>query len=170
MNSKKLFLGLALTLASAGASAQFERGTRYANTSLSGFNMSYGGENKKFQLGLDAAGGYFVEDNWMVLGRFGWQHQYQKYLDNVNNVTLNVGARYYSSRYGVFAGAGLQYERAYRGALGHDNYVQLVPEVGYCYYINHYVSIEPSVYCHLGLNDFKGGSQVGLRLGVGFYF
>ena len=53
---------------------------------------------------------------------------------------------------------------------GNRNYVHLTPEVGYCFYVNNYLSIEPSVYCNLCLNRFSEGTEIGLKLGMGFYF
>ena len=129
--------------------------------SLSGFNIAYHGDDRDFTLGIDATGGTFVADNWLVLGRLGWQHQASN-----SHVQLNAGVRYYFKRNGVFTGCGLQWERVMDGV----NYAQLTPEVGYCFYVNHFISLEPSVYAHLGLNDFNCGSAIGLRLGVGFYF
>ena len=48
--------------------------------------------------------------------------------------------------------------------------MHLTPEVGYCFYVNNYLSIEPSVYCNLCFNRFSEGTEVGLKLGMGFYF
>ena len=53
---------------------------------------------------------------------------------------------------------------------GNRNYMHLTPEVGYCFYVNRYLSIEPSVYCNLCFNRFSEGTEVGLKLGMGFYF
>ena len=82
------------------------------------------------------------------------------------NVKMGVGARYYIVQNGLYLNMGLQYEHR----EPKFNYVQLTPEVGYCFYLNHYVSIEPAVYYDLCLNKFSEGSTVGLKLGFGFYF
>ena len=43
-------------------------------------------------------------------------------------------------------------------------------EVGYAYYLNQYLSVEPSVYYKMSLHDFSGNSTVGLRVGLSYYF
>ncbi len=132
---KKSFLALLFAVVSLSASAQFERYTSYLNTSLTGLDLSYS-KDQKVTFGLQATGGYFFEDSWMVYGRLGY---------------LNMG---------------LQFEHR----EPKFNYVQLTPEVGYCFYLNHFVSIEPAVYYDLCLNKFSDGSTVGLKVGFGFYF
>lgn len=173
---KKLFAALSLALLTLSAHAQFEKHTSYLNTSLTGLDLSYS-NGQKFRLGLDATGGFFFEDAWMVYGRVGFQHQFLPGHDNdVNNLKIGAGARYYFTQNGIFLGCGLQYEHANNIDNDADvmtvkgNFLQLTPEIGYCYYINKYLSIEPSVYYDLCLNKFTKGSRVGLRLGMGFYF
>ena len=51
-----------------------------------------------------------------------------------------------------------------------NNSINLTPEVGYCFYVNHFLSLEPSLYYNISLNDFSDSSKVGLKLGLGFYF
>ena len=70
---KKTILGLLLALCTLSANAQFEAGKKYVNTSLSGLNLSYS-KNTKFCFNLDATGGYFLADDWMVMGRLGYAH------------------------------------------------------------------------------------------------
>lgn len=130
--------------------------------------MSYS-KDSKFSFGLDATAGYFLEDAWMVYGRFGYEHQYVKGPSNdVNNVNLGVGGRYYIRQNGLYLGMGLKYEHLYNGEK--RNNIDLTPEVGYCFYLNHYLSVEPAVYYDCCLNHFSEGSKVGLRVGFGFYF
>ena len=50
------------------------------------------------------------------------------------------------------------------------NNVQICPEVGYTFFLNRFVTLEPSVYYNISLNNFSDGSKVGLRLGFGFFF
>ena len=132
---KKIFIALLLSAVSLGASAQFEKGTKYAGASLSGLGLSYS-KAEDFRLGLQAVGGFFVADSWMVLGQFGWEH-----LPGNNSVNLGVAGRLY-----------------------------FTPEVGYCFYLNDHVSIEPAVYVDMCLNHFKDFTKVGLRIGFGYYF
>lgn len=157
---KKIILTLLLAVVTLGASAQFTKGTKYADVALSGLGLGYS-ENTKFFLGIDLAGGYFVADNWMLKATTGYN------LENSNSAfKLGAGFRYYFKSNGIFMGTGLQYQYYTSGY----NYVQLTPEVGYCFYVNHYLSIEPSVYYDVCLNDFKNGSKVGLKIGASFYF
>jgi len=161
---RKSLLLLLFAVVSMSSFAQFEKGTKYVGTSLTGLNISYG-TGEKFGLGLAATGGYFIEDSWMLLGRFGYDHKWQEGSD-MNDVTLGVGARYYFIQNGIYLGAGLQYRHAFASA----DYVQLPIEVGYCYYLNQYVSIEPAVYFEPCLNKFSDGTRVGFKIGFGFYF
>ncbi len=162
---RKLFLALFLIVASVSVNAQFDKGTKYANLSLTGFDMSYS-KNTKFHFGLEAMGGYFVAKDWMVDGRFGYNHQGGA---DMNTLELGAGCRYYFQKTGVFVGGGLLYE--FNGVAGFkNNYIHFTPEAGYCFYVNHYVSIEPAVYCNVCMNEFSDASRIGLKLGVGFYF
>ena len=52
---KKVFLTLLLAVISTGAFAQFEKGTKYVSTSISGLNLNYN-KNAEFTLGLQASG------------------------------------------------------------------------------------------------------------------
>jgi len=162
---KKCLFTLLLAVMSLSASAQFEKYTSYLNTSLTGLNLSYS-KDSKVTFGLQATGGYFFEDAWMVYGRFGYDHQFIKGGKDINNVKIGAGTRYYILQNGLYLNMGLQYE--HRGV--NSNYVQLTPEVGYCFYLNQHVSIEPAVYYDLCLNKFSEGSTVGLKVGFGFYF
>ena len=162
---KKLLLATLLAIVCLNASAQFDKGTKYLNLSLTGLDMNYS-KNAKFHFGLDVMGGYFVEESWMLNGRFGYNHMGGA---DANTFDLGAGVRYYFKQNGIFLGGGLLYEFDGVGNFK-NNYIDLTPEVGYCFYINHYLSIEPSVYYNLCLNKFSDGSKVGLRIGVGFYF
>lgn len=157
---KKIVLVVLLTIMTLGASAQFEKGTKYADVALSGLNLGYS-EKTKFFFGLDAAGGYFIADSWMLKGGLGYDLK-----DSKHDFKLGAGFRYYFQCNGIFMGTGLQYQYCTSG----DHFVQLTPEVGYCFYVNHYLAIEPSVYYDVCLNDFKNGSKVGLKIGAAFYF
>jgi len=184
---KKVFLALMLAVVSLSANAQFDKGTKYLNASLSGLSMSYS-KDAKFKFGIEALGGYFIEDAWMLYGKVGYQHQNIKGDNNdKNNVQLGVGGRYYIKQNGLYIGCGLlvdhvshaipeSYTELINGSevtytkMKNRTYFDLTPEIGYCFYLNHYVSIEPSVYYNMCLNHFSEGSEVGLKIGVGYYF
>lgn len=162
---KKIFIALLIATFSLGAAAQFERGTKYVNASLTGFGLDYckaGG----FHLGFSAGAGYFVGDGWMLNGLLGWEHQ-----DSANQFNLGMGARYYLQDNGFFFGGGIRYGLNSAGGdaeVVHNAY--LTPEVGYCFYLNDRVSIEPSVFVDMCLNHFKDYTKVGLKISFGYYF
>ena len=163
---KKSLLLLLLAVVSMSSFAQFEKGTKYVGASLTGLNLSYS-SGEKFGLGLQATGGYFFADSWMAIGKLEYNHQWQSApLNDINAVSVGAGARYYFQSNGIYLGAGLQYKHA---AVNAD-YLQLPLEVGYCYYLNQYVSIEPAIYFEPCLNKFSDGTRVGFKLGLGFYF
>lgn len=149
-----------LAVVSVSANAQFDKHTTYVAASLSGLNLSYS-SNEKVAFGLNLLGGYFVEDAWMIYGKAGYNH-----TRHMDDVSIGAGFRYYIKQNGVYMGAGLQYEHATKNV----NNFQLCPEVGYAFYLNKHVTIEPAVYYDLSLNNFADGSKVGLKIGAGIYF
>lgn len=184
---KKFLMAILMAVVSVNAFAQFEKGTKYANISLSGLQMQYS-RNNKFSLGLKANGGYFVADEWLVLGNVGYEYQYA--AGKSSTFGFGGAARYYFRQNGIFLQAGLNYDHQswkdagsvpvlddngdpvsieYSNRL-HANNVYFTPEIGYCFYINHFVSIEPSLYYDISLNHVADYSRFGLRLSAGFYF
>lgn len=159
---KKFFFALLFAAVSMSASAQFEQGTKYVSASVTEFGLNYskfGG----FCLGLEGTGGYFFADSWMVLGQFGWEHR-----PHTNVFDLGAGVRYYMIQNGIFFGGGLKYNHV--GTQGKNDNFFLTPEVGYCFYLNNHVSVEPALYCDMCLNHFKDFTKIGLKIGFGFYF
>ncbi|MBP3688553.1 MAG: hypothetical protein J6I54_01040 [Bacteroidaceae bacterium] len=169
---KKVIVALLLAVVTTGANAQFEKGTHYGEASLTGLGIGYA--QHQFNFGLGAGYGYFVADGWMVGGRVGYLHQ-----GAGNNFATFQGLfRYSFKKNGLNVGCGLQYQHG-KTYLFNDlrdileakgDYIQLCPQVGYTFYLNHYVSIEPAIYCDLGLNDIKYGTNFGLKVGVGLYY
>ena len=159
---KKILFSLLFAVVSMGAFAQFEQGTKYVGANLqgTGFGMGYS-KNTDFYIGLQANAGYFIADSWMLLGEFGWSHQ-----NGNSSVGLGAGARYYLVQNGLFFGGMLKYKHIPASV----NNVYLTPEVGYCFYLNNHVSIEPAVYVDMCLNHFKDFTNVGLKIGFGYYF
>lgn len=158
---KKFLLGMLLLAASTGAFAQFEKDTKYVGASLSGLNLSYSDE-RDFSLCLGGHAGYFIEDNIMLVGDLGIE---TKDL-HLNKFKLGVKGRYYFEQNGVYCAAGLRFVHVRHA---YDD-VQLTPEVGYCYFLNQYLSIEPAVYCDMSLSDFGHRSEIGVKIGIGIYF
>lgn len=157
---RKVLLSLVLLVAAIGARAQFEKGTKYVAASTTGLGLSYSSD-EEWNFELNLTGGYFICDSWMLYANLGYDHtQYTDFFE------LGAGGRYYFTQNGVYLGAGLQYEHATHSV----NNVQICPEVGYAFYLNKYITIEPAVFYHISLNDFSDGSKVGLKIGVGYYF
>lgn len=160
---KKIFLVLLMAVVSLGANAQFEKGTHYANASLSGLGISYG--QHKWYFGVEAKYGYYIADQWMLLSGIDFNHQSAE-PDNINSFKLNFGGRFSWRRNGLYGQVSLGFEHAGEA----QNYCHLTPEVGYTFYLNKIVSIEPALYYDMCLNNFSDGSRVGLKIGVGCYF
>lgn len=157
---KKVILCAMLMLASIGAKAQFEAGTKYLGISATGLGISYS-SNEKFRIGLDATAGMFIADKVLVRANIGYNH-----TDYVDDFSAGIGARYYFRENGIFLGAGGEFSH-----LTKNNNDLMIPiEVGYAFYLNHYITVEPAVYYKMSLDDFSDKSTVGLKIGFGFYF
>ena len=158
---KKLALVLTALVLSLTASAQFEQGKVHAAASLSGVNLSYNGA-EKWNVGLDALAGYFIEDNWMVYAKAGIDRQSN---DTGTSVDLGAGGRYYIIQNGLYLGANCSYKHMYH------NYNDIVPgiELGYAFFINRHCTIEPALYYNQSLKDHANYSTFGVRIGFGIY-
>ena len=163
---KKFFVAiamLAMTLASSAQSSDtpFAKGKVYVGAGFSGLNLHYNSKTK-WNFDINARGGYFIEDNWMLLGEFLWGIRQKA----DNSFALGAGARYYIVQNGLYLGAGARYAR--QGS----EYNDFVPNinVGYAYFLNHYVTIEPELYFDISTKSFKDYTGVGLRVTMGVYF
>lgn len=157
---KKIFLLVAFAVFALAGKAQFEQGTKYAGASVSDIGLSYS-SSEKLRFGVHATVGYFLFDQIMLKGNVGYDHK-----PHYDDITVGVGARYYFSENGIFLGPGVEYCHETKNY----NDIRIPIELGYCFYINHYVSLEPSVYYNMSLNDFSDKSAVGFRFGFGLYF
>ena len=159
---KKILLTLVLALTMIqGASAQFEQGKKYVGASLTGLNLSFS-DLKDFAVGLDATAGYFVQRDLMVLGEVGVDTS----NGNLNQFLAGIKGRYYIEQNGIYLAAGLKYRHVFKSI----NDLQVTPEVGYCYFLNRYITVEPAVYFDLSMTDFSHNSEFGLKCGIGIYF
>lgn len=161
---KKILLTLVVVLASIPAFAQFERDTYYINTSLTNFGLSYSGA-EKMNFGVNATGGLFIEDCWAAVGEVGIDYT-QKTL---TNFSLGAGIRYYILQNGIYLGAGAQYnhDEAPHGSSVND--LRAKVEIGYAYYLNHYLTVEPAIYYNQSFKD-QDYSKFGVKIGFGYYF
>lgn len=157
---KKLFTIVLLFAVALSASAQFEKGKKYVGASATGLGFSYS-SNEKFRFGLEARAGYFVADCLMLTANLGYDH-----TRAVDDVAAGLGVRYYFDQCGVHVGAGLEYDH-----FTPDNNDVMIPlNVGYTYFLNRHVTIEPALYYKMSLHDFGGNSQFGCSIGLGFHF
>lgn len=161
---KKLVFVFALLLGCLQANAQFEKGKWYLNASLTGLDLShskYEGTN----FGVSVGGGTFVADNLAVLLNFKG-----KYVENgTDETSAGAGVRYYFSKCGVYTGAGCAYKHLSDGT-GRENLFCLTPELGYAFFINGTITVEPSVYYDISFKNCSDYSKLGFKIGFGFYF
>ena len=92
--------------------------------------------------------------------------QGKKYIStSLSGLTLGVGGRYYIVQNGIYLGAGVNYKHS-------ECYNDFLPtvQVGYAFFVNGCITIEPEIYYEQSFKNHKDFSKVGLRLGLGFYF
>ena len=153
-----LLMALVMTIS---ANAQFKAGKGYVGASLTGLDLHYNGQDK-LKLGVEAKEGYLPWDNIMLLAEAGIQHNGDS--DVPDDIRVGVGARYYITQNGLYLGANCKLVHA------SHNYNDLMPgaEVGYAFFINRSVTIEPAVYYDQSFKKSKY-STVGLKVGIGIY-
>ena len=160
---KKITMFIIALVVSLSANAQFEKGKIYLGASLTGLDMSYSGLDK-FHFGLEAQGGYLIMDNVML--KASAAVDYTGRDDAPTDFTIGAGGRYYIIQNGLYLGANVKLLHA------NHNYNDIMPgiEVGYAFFVNRYLTIEPSLYYKMSLDSFSKKSTVGARIGLGFYF
>ncbi len=138
----------------------FAKDKFYAGASLSGFDLNWN-KNQDWHMNVAAKCGYLFEDDWMVTTTLG----YDWYKVGDKTLVAGAGLRYYIEQNGLFLGAGANYQH-------NATYDDFVPnfEVGYAYFLNRTVTLEPSVYYNMSLKDHVNYSGFGLRIGIGIYF
>ena len=158
---KKILMIIVAAVMSTAAFAQFEKGTKYVGLSASGLNLTYSG-SEKGRLALNAQGGYFLMDNIAALGTIQWD---TKGSGNSATFAAGVQGRYYILQNGIYLGVGCKYKHG-------KNYNDFLPgvEVGYAFYLNHYITVEPAIFYDQSFKNHSDYSQVGFKIGAGFYF
>ena len=137
----------------------FEQGKFYVGASVSGLDLSYH-KGEEWRLGLNAEVGYLFLDNWMVLGAVGYQNSTYSH----STVNLGAGVRYYFSSNGIYAALKARY--VHEACL--DDFRPEI-NVGYAFFLNHYLTIQPEVYYEQSFKE-SDLSGFGVRLGFGVYF
>lgn len=157
---KKIVLALAMLTMTVVAKAQFESGKKYFEGALNSIGASFNGA-EEFKFGAEIKCGYFISDCWMLNAHAGYTHRDR----SINRCTLGLGTRYYLLQNGVYA------EFNINGIFEpHHNDIMPGVELGYAYFINDKITIEPAVYYDQSFSDHKNYSTVGLKIGFGLYF
>lgn len=158
---KKVLFLLGLLLVTVTANAQFKAGKGYLGASLTGLDMNWNSKHG-FHIGAEAKAGTFFTDDWMVLAQAGIDHYGKE--NKADRLSAGLGVRYYIEQNGLYLGLNCKYI--------HDdhNYNDVMPgaEIGYAFFINRSVTIEPAVYYDHSFND-ADYSTVGLKIGLGIY-
>ena len=158
---KRCMLLVAAMMVSLCASAQFQEGKGYLGASLTGLDLHYNGQDG-INLGVQAKAGYFPWDNVMVLANVDAVHNGSEAV--ADHISVGVGGRYYITQNGLYLGAGVKLLHA------NHSYNDLMPgiELGYAFFVNRSVTIEPAIYFD---QSFKGHdySTIGLKIGLGIY-
>ncbi len=157
---KKVTVLLIALMVSICGFAQFEKGKMYAGASLSGLNICYNGADKG-SFALQAKGGYMIKENIMATG----QVEYNDQDDADAYISLGVGGRYYMVQNGIYLGATVNLIHA------GDAYNDFRPgvQVGYAYFLNKNVVIEPELYYDQSFKSHSDYSTIGVRVGIGIY-
>ena len=168
---KKVFMSMIALLMAMSVNAQkylnegttpFSKGKTYVGASLSGTDLSYNGITEG-HLGIQGKVGYFFADNLMGTAQLGYENTVKKAGRSATFSTAG-GGRYYIQQNGLYLGASLIYKHFNKS----DDFLPSV-QVGYSFFINRTVTIEPELYYEQSFKNHKDYSTVGLRIGIGVY-
>ena len=155
---KKIALIIVALVMSVAANAQFEQGKIYANASLSGLDFS---NNKimgsHFEVGTKI--GYFLWEDVSIVARLNYNY----YKNDFDIFNAQLGGQYYITQNGLFLGAGLNF-MVFDGTDVAPSF-----QLGYAFFLNEKVTIEPEVYYNQSLTN-SDYSTFGFRIGLGIYF
>lgn len=180
---KSIVLLVAAFMMTLNASAQFQKGKGYVGASLTGLDLHYNGADK-FSLGAEAKAGYLFFDNLMGTAFSSYEHTGDK--NTYDKLTVGVGGRYYIIQNGLYIGVNgkvvythqqvedkmadpLTGEVITRKVKSH--YTDVMPgiELGYAFFINRSVTIEPAIYYDQSFKKHGDYSTVGAKVGIGIY-
>ena len=168
MKKQFLLLLCALSLSTAASAqgqdrAPFAKEKIYCGASLSGLNGQWT-NTTKWNVSLGAKIGYLFDDNWMVTAN--GQYDVRHYGNNM--LQAGAGLRYYFEDNGIFLGASGNYVHGTQGPR-FDDFMPSV-QVGYAFFLNRTVTIEPELYYNQSLQSHSDYSGFGIRIGLGIYF
>ncbi|MBQ0022811.1 MAG: outer membrane beta-barrel protein [Prevotellaceae bacterium] len=159
---KKIIFTLLLAVLGIGsASAQFEKGKMYLGATTNSGGLSYS-KNSKFSLGAGVNAGYMFEDAWMAIAEVGFDYTHK----DMRQLYAGLKCRYLIQQNGLFLQGGAKYVHE----APNFNDLQLTPEVGYCFFLNEHLTVEPSVYYDMSLSNFSDKSKTGIKIGLAWYF
>lgn len=161
---KKLTLSLLMAFVCLSASAQFEAKKTYVNASLSGLNLAYS-KNTRVTADIQTTAGYFLDKDVLLFGRLGYSHPGKE----MDNFELGLGTRYYIEQNGLSLGLAFSYEHGHIGEVNEDHWY-ITPELGYTFFLNNYIAVEPALYYKMSFDNFADASTVGLKVGLAIYF
>ncbi|MBR6202566.1 MAG: outer membrane beta-barrel protein [Bacteroidaceae bacterium] len=159
---KKILLSLLLVVVGiSSASAQFEKGKYYLGATANAGSLSYS-KHEKFGINLGVNGGYLFEDGWMLLTEVGFDY----HCKDMQSLYAGLKCRYLIEQNGLFLQAGARY---LHGAPNYND-LQVTPEIGYCFFLNRHLTIEPSLFYDISTNKFSEYSKAGVKVGLAWYF
>lgn len=157
---KRSIVSLILLLVAITVSAQFEKGTKYIGSSLSGASLSYNG-SEKGSFGIQAKAGYFLQDDWMVTA----QLSYDKKNDVPASYSIGGGVRYYIVQNGLYLGAGVSIKHY---TTDFNDFMPGI-QIGYSFFLNKSVTVEPELFYDQSFKNHGDYSTFGVRVGLGVY-
>ena len=158
---KKLITLLVCFALSLSGYAQFQQDKFYVSAGLSSLDLGYHGTDK-WKLDAQVKAGYLLERDWMILSNVGMG----LYQDVPDTYSLGAGIRYYIEQNGLFVGCGANYIHANKSF----NDVMPTVNLGYAFFLNRTVTIEPELYYNQSLRNHHDYSGFGFRIGLGIYF
>ena len=151
---KKIFFTLIFALVGmSSAFAQFEKGKFYLGATTNSAGVSYS-KTDKFCFNVGVNGGYMFEEAWMGILEAGFGY----HNSDMQDFYAGAKCRYLIEQNGLF----LQMGAKYLHGAPNFNDVQITPEVGYCFFLNHHLTLEPSLYYDVSLTEFSEKSKFGV--------
>lgn len=159
---KKIVFTLIFALVGiSSAFAQFEKGKYYLAATTNAAGLSYS-KNEKVRLNLGVNGGYMFEEAWMLIADMGFDY----HNNDMKTLYAGMKCRYLIEQNGLFLQAGAKYVH---GAPNYND-LMVTPELGYCFFLNRHLTIEPSLYTDISTNCFSEYTKVGVKIGLAWYF
>lgn len=159
---KKVFLALIFALVGINSAfAQFEKGKYYLAATTNAAGLSYN-KHEKLRLNFGLNGGYMFEEGWMFITDLGFDYRDK----DMQTLYAGVKLRYLIKQNGLFLQAGTKYVH---GAPNYND-LMITPEIGYCYFLNRHLTLEPSVFTDISTNKFSEYTRFGVKLGLAWYF